>query len=194
MLGLYVVRLQHESLVTVLRRVGQLVIGELGFLQQIAGLVVEHGLDGDESFLLDPAYAPGIPAVGLDGGIPGSGFDDPAILAVDGLFLYQSMVPLFRFVTDHVTVGKIGADETVLLVAGDQPAHFLGTRQINPDVVIFLRMLDQHGHRALHVGGLEKARHAHVVDAVGLQLRGAEGLADALLALLVGQCHGGFRH
>lgn len=57
-------------------------------------------------------------------------------VAVDGFFTEQFMPPFADLMPDHVTIGKVGADEAVLFVAGRHAPHFFQGRQINPDVIV----------------------------------------------------------
>jgi hypothetical protein len=50
---------------------------------------------------------------------------------------------------------------------------FRSAGQIDPDVVVAVRVLDHERRGALHVGGLEEADHALLVDAVRQALRDA---------------------
>ena len=190
MARLCVGRFQAHRLPFVALFVHQLYVGKIAGFTQLSAVVIKFGFHGDKVFFQDPTDPFGIAAVGFHVFIFWRRFRDPAGFAVAGFVFQDLVIPLGGLMADHVAIGKIGADKTILLVAGNQATNFFQRRQIDPDVVILGGILDQQRHRSLHVRRRQKARHAHVVDAVRLQLRRTEGLAHTFLTVLIGQREG----
>ena len=163
--------------------------GSLG-LEEPAGQVVVLDLALDEVVGPNPSDLPAVAAVALDDIVCGGRFDDEAVLVVQPLGPDQLVLVLVHPGHGDIAVREVRSREAVLLVVRDQPAALLQGRQVDPEIVLAVRMLDLQYARSLDVGGHAELDEQHRVDAVGLQLDEPGVPALAALIAAVDEDHG----